>query len=542
MPPADAFLKRNVPFYRILLALLFAVLMCRVCGTSQRVISGESIRYLVADDSMITLRVAYNFAHHLGPYFNAGEHVAANTSLFWPLFLYPIFALFHDPARAVQMVSLLSVLLSALTVACAVYFAGSYFSGIAVGICLLLTPSFYEYGATGWEHVPQMLFVTLGLLTILGAVDRLEKDRLEWGLIFLSVACLVRPDSLLMLAPVGLFVLRSALRRNKKIAWISLVFAAFSVAAYFGLMFHFYHSFVPNTYYLKVNGGLGLVRLGIAYLVRASRDSGIPMFFAGLLVLWSLTRRTWSSEENLVLFTCALQIAYVVVIGGDIFLYARFFLCLAPALVFLFWRKIEAFLPAPEISQRLAFYFAVLLPLAGLFIAQAYSAMYRSQDNIVLTKQGIVADVEGPATWMALVDVIRARVAPADGEIGMFYLGSVSYYLPEYRIADFLGKADAVIAHEPVKWGVIGHNKWDFVHTLRDRNVSVVPYIPGPLETVRKIADSHAGPASGGVAFQLDPYLRDHYTFLTPAQLDAPGDAGLYVRNDLVAKVLQGKR
>jgi len=60
---------------------------------------------------------------------------------------------------------------------------------------------------------------------------------------------------------------------------------------------------------------------------------------------------------------------------------------------------------------------------------------------------------------------IEKNLDPKDGAIGFYYLG-VSYHLPTFEIADFLGKADEVIAISSVKWGPPGHNKWDTEKTL----------------------------------------------------------------------------
>ena len=78
--------------WRILIVLaLSALLACLYPVTVWQGPDGQAVH--LADDSMITLRVALNMASHGVPYFNTSEAVAANTSLFWPIIVAPLAAL-----------------------------------------------------------------------------------------------------------------------------------------------------------------------------------------------------------------------------------------------------------------------------------------------------------------------------------------------------------------------------------------------------------------------------------------------------------------
>ena len=78
--------------------------------------------------------------------------------------------------------------------------------------------------------------------------------------------------------------------------------------------------------------------------------------------------------------------------------------------------------------------------------------------------------VDPQAQQLAVADFIMKRLSPTDGAVGVFYLGAVSFALPEFEIADFLGKADEQIAQLNPKWGPPGHNKWNIELTLRKSN------------------------------------------------------------------------
>lgn len=84
-----------------------------------------------ADDHMITRRVAYNFYRYGVPYYNAGEAVSANTSLFWPLAWSVIYG-FLPLEPAVPAVICLGAGLWALAVALAALAAPSRLGAVAV--------------------------------------------------------------------------------------------------------------------------------------------------------------------------------------------------------------------------------------------------------------------------------------------------------------------------------------------------------------------------------------------------------------------------
>jgi hypothetical protein len=85
-------------------------------------------------------------------------------------------------------------------------------------------------------------------------------------------------------------------------------------------------------------------------------------------------------------------------------------------------------------------------------------------------QESIISIVGGnlPVTvkQLLIAEWVANRLTPANGAIGLFYLG-ISFHLPAFEVADFLGKADEMIAGMPVKWGPPGHNKWDVDATLR---------------------------------------------------------------------------
>jgi hypothetical protein len=77
------------------------------------------------------------------------------------------------------------------------------------------------------------------------------------------------------------------------------------------------------------------------------------------------------------------------------------------------------------------------------------------------------------AKFYVATDWINANLLPGDGAIGLFYAG-MAFHLMKFDTADFLGKADELIARSDQKWGPPGHNKWDISATLQKWNPQAI--------------------------------------------------------------------
>jgi len=492
----------------------------------------------IADDSMITCRVASNFAHGKGLYFNSGEHVAANTSLFWPIILAPIFKLF-DAQRAILIVSQVSIVLS-LLILLVVSLASETVLSVSIALVLLVfTQELPSYAGTGWEHVPQCLLVTLAFCAITG---RLKSDGnwskwfYESSFVLLSCAFLIRPDTApLLVIPGAVLLLRLVKGPSRIPPLVALAWGAVSVIGYYVLHYSLYHSFFPNTFYLKVSFGPAAVMGGVKYCIQNFLDAGVPCFLVPVLVLRMMARKGWTREEDVVLAGILLQTIYIVIVGGDVFEHGRFFLVIMPSVAMLVADKLTYL---AGISERWAIWatwgtacFLMLAVMMGQIRTQG-----RLPPSGVVAAGGVEASPQdGQVAQIALTACIREHIRPSDGEVGLFWLGALGYYLPDYRIADFLGKADSVIAHEPVKWGPPGHSKWDIDYTVSERNVSVIPLLPESDDEARKVIRERKD-FGFWASIVLSDYVRSHYTYLSPERLGCDSSWGLLVRNDLVSR------
>jgi hypothetical protein len=73
-----------------------------------------------------------------------------------------------------------------------------------------------------------------------------------------------------------------------------------------------------------------------------------------------------------------------------------------------------------------------------------------------------------------LTEYIKDNIPPIEGSIGVFWLGTSSFYLYDYEMADFLGKADESIAQlEPLN-SIPGHNKWNTRISFEKWNPAII--------------------------------------------------------------------
>lgn len=529
----NAFLLRLAAFAA---AALLLVATLDVARHSFRV-DGETYRIL-NDDVMIGLRAARNLALGHGPYFNPGERVAAVTSLSWPNLLAPLFGIF-SAERAILAATTLSI---ALTLGIFALIAATARTAIAAMLALALmatSRSLVEYAPSAWEHIPQALFATAGLLAILGRIPAFGRYGLEAGLLLLAAAFLFRVDTAPMLTiPAACFLWR--LVRAPRLANCALLAVLAAVPAA-QLLLHqaIYGDIVPNTYHLKVGGEAAGVADGLAYLATNVVVGGNAALVLALAALTLPAWRTLTASERIVLGACAAQVVYIVAIGGDVFSHGRFFLVIQPIVTLLLAERLVAAAAAmPRRAGHDATASLAAMLVAATLVAATYHDTARSDGHRPLYGAGPALGLEPEAvrSQVALAPVIRAHIRPEDGQVGLFWLGALSYYLPEFAAADFLGKADPVIARTPVHWGPVGHNKWDFAWSLRERHVAVVPF-PPPLDPAeaRRIVESRRG-IGAFAAFQLDPAVAAGYTYLSAARLGQNHGWGLYVRNDLVGR------
>jgi hypothetical protein len=484
----------------------------------------QDLHLLLPDDVLITMRVSKFFLAHGYPGFNVSDLSQPATSYLLPVILAPVFYFLSDNA-ALTVVILLGV---ASIIGSAFLVARSRRSLdptlVMLVAALLLNATTLSYLYSGWEHLPEGFMCGLCCYWVL----RKKPSYLNAARIglFGATAVLLRIDAVLLVGPI---LVGYALSNKRGTAAVGVLCATALIAIYACLQWHWFHNFFPTTARLKAN-----------YLVPVSYQARywLRMLWAGTaagfipVLLVSNWKRLLRSPLTAKAMIAGVVLSYCYAgLVSDVFFGARMYL---PALVVCIIVIASLDGAASEIAPEVTLSSTAKAAYAVLFLLSVGNILWAAFIQRIVTP--LENSTSLAAQQLVLSRYIKANLTPSDGAVGVFWLGTVSFALPEYEIADFLGKADEQIAQLRPKWGPPGHNKWDIEHTLRKWNPAViVSPVPLPFAEARERLAAHRFYAFFDDAATSDG-IRENYRFCIPYD---GLNWGLFVRNDLYQKLAE---
>jgi arabinofuranosyltransferase len=291
-------------------AIVVALLVAAVCVLSSLWIS---------DDAAITLRTVLNLVNGYGARFNIDERVQAYTHPLWFLLLSLLTLLLGNVYAAAWALGMTMTLLTLWLVMARL--ALSTARGIALVVVMLVSKSHFDFAVSGLENPLSHLLLVSIVITALRAIHVRSTQSLYLCFLFIGLTYLSRPDLVLLVAPLALYLfLRTEFSwRTRAIAvgiCISPVigWTAFSLI-YYGFPF-------PNTAYAKLNVAIPLAdraRQGMHYLADSFNRDPISL----LTVAFAIGVAYRSAVARALAVGIVLYLAYVVSIGGD-FMSGRF--------------------------------------------------------------------------------------------------------------------------------------------------------------------------------------------------------------------------
>ena len=271
--------------------------------------------------------------------------------------------------------------------------------------------------------------------------------------ILLGLVCLTRADGAVF--TVG-FVLGGLLADGISIRSIflrsrmALIPAAFAGAQVFFRRIY-YGEWVPNTAYVKVAFTLGRVHAGVKYELEGFRHQG-PFFLLAVIGLAALWRNGRRRQALLLIGVSITWLAYLAIIGGDVFLYSRHFVPLLEILAFAIAGCCISIVPGSRFFRSRA---AVLWLLLGLVLT---SDLYWD---------GYTTSEDGKAVAAFLVQAFGDKNPLVSSDPA----GAVPFYT-NFPAIDPLGLNDYHIArHKTQRFGkgVLGHELGDGSYVLDQR-------------------------------------------------------------------------
>jgi arabinofuranosyltransferase len=331
----------------------------------------------LADDALITLRVAANWLQGFGPVWNTGERVQVYTHPLWLLVLTAAGGVTQEFYFTTLALSL------ALAVATFVLVVGRIavdpVSAAFGAALLLLSKGFVDYSTSGLENVLTHLLLAVFLALYVAAPRTLR--RAFWLAVVAALGSVNRLDTLLLYAPAlayTLFTLRGA--RLRALLALAAGFAPLLLWELFALVYYGFP--FPNTYYAKLNTGIPpveMVQQGLLYLLHSFglEPLTVVTLGAGIAIPW--LRRDWRLAA--VAAGILLYLLYVVRIGGD-FMSGRYLTAPFLAAVVILVRQPLAGLKTPALAALFAG--TILLGFANPAHAPWFSTAaydFRDTDN-----------------------------------------------------------------------------------------------------------------------------------------------------------------
>ena len=212
------------------------------------------------DDAMISMRYAWNFSHGSGLVWNPGEYVEGYTNFLMTLIM-SVATLIFNERFAVLAIQIFGI----FTVVGVVWQASKLYSAVTVNepneLLETLFPLLvlFYYPLSYWSLMGMETgLVTFLILSSFNLLLRYETENKISNLVLsalsASAAYLTRPDAVLIIIPISLFLLTRQTKMKDRLFDVLKFGVIFALIPLAHLLFRYsyYGDILPNTYYLKV--------------------------------------------------------------------------------------------------------------------------------------------------------------------------------------------------------------------------------------------------------------------------------------------------
>jgi hypothetical protein len=403
------------------------------------------------DDAYIAFAYAQNWVHGHGLVFNIGERVEGYTCFLWVVLCAVGLALGVDVATWstwLGIASAVGTVLATWRLTRALAPAGLQNGAVVSAVLVCGYPALTWWAASGMETALFTCLVTLAMWRhVRDGADSVAAP------VCLALASMTRPEGWLLSGLLCLDVWR-ARERGKAARYVGIFVAIFG--PYYAWRVWYYGYPFPNTFYAKVGNSPAQVLRGLEYLHTFVATGGGGVLLVGLAAaLWA---RVGRRAAVLYVFLSA-YLAYVVLVGGDVFAFHRFLIPVVPAMIALGLAGILAWAHWLRPERFVGAYACCAVYAAAL--ALSCITLYRAQMSAV-----------HEARWMdgvqhAMCRCVTAHTQPDDA-IASVGIG-VLKFCTGLPVIDMVGLTDEHIAHQDVRGmgeGLAGHEKYDSRYVL----------------------------------------------------------------------------
>lgn len=443
----------------------------------------------LSDDVMISLRSGYIFNDTGIPAFNRSDLANPSTSYLAP-YLYSILCSYLPLNISVFIYSIIGFGLVLLSLTMLVKSSKSKLVGLAAAILIIFTSTAKLYSLNGWDHLFQSSM-------FLFAINRFMRSKLDLkSIISITILCFLgtgfRPDGIVI--SIGIIFSIYLKVAKKKFLLISLSLYSSLFGTLLLSNYSYFGYFTPTTTRLKLG-----INLTFKEMIKYVIDNGIYQFSAITLLLIFIIyylkqtyRREMPNYSHPIFIACVFTAVYAFLVS-DVFSGGRMFYSPAIITIYMCIRFIPESQPlrkfedeVKNLSNRLrskilndSTFFAILV-IAIIIVGSLHQVRYNIATNANIAR----AKDNNSATYQQfrVANWIEKNLNPADGAIGVYWLG-VGFHLKDFDIADFLGKADEMIASENSRFGPPGHNKWNTSKSIQKWNPQlIIPPVQNMLD------------------------------------------------------------
>jgi hypothetical protein len=490
----QAAMRQRVPAALLAVLALQLALAAGIIWRLTFVFAGRRY-FCLFDDAMISMTYARNLCAGYGlEWARVGAPVEGFSHPLWLAFMIPANLLplpLHLRGLAMQA---LSAALLALDVLVVYRLSARHFTSALAGswlpaVCLtaFYRPLLY-WSVLGMESALQAL---LCLLAVWLALDITEGGRDRHLALFgvLAAACLLRMDMAILCVVIEAHVLLCSPHRFWRSWRRGLALFFLLIGAYAVFRLSYFHDWLPNTYYLKLQG------IPLVPRLLRGRSIALPMLGGlaaplGLALAGALARRRRPLVLALAIF--AAYVLYAVYVGGDAFegvARANRFVNFTVPLVFLAaggaldrWRLLAHAAHARRRPEERRPRSAAGAELAGLTLVTL---------SLVLSSNGLAADRDAWRDYLVLDKPMFAKryektlarvrrleqLARPGALVATVWAGIPGFY-SDFCLLDLLGYNDRVIARLPPAEKITrenfagyepGHAKWSYEETFKRR-------------------------------------------------------------------------
>lgn len=463
------------------------------------------------EDAFISFRYVDNLLAGNGLVYNVGERVEGYSCFLWIMLLSAAGAMGFD---IVGSSVVLGIIAGALTLLAAfklskllISGSGQWWVPLLAPFTLALFTPFVSWSGSGLETMFYTLLVTLGCYQYLRYVAHSTPFDLYSASAILALVAMTRPEGILFAGgmffyefvrcyfPVKTFRPQATSLLCALLIFFSLFLAWFLWRAIY------YQSLLPNTVYAKNGGTLFHFYRGLTYVARFLRacwEGSGPLLFLGIFSVLSNSKY----QIRFLFIELALQILFIIYVGGDYMVNARFGAPILPIMAALAVVGVHSLLPYVQgVPRNVSRFFAVSMCIV-----------------IALVKVPEVLDMSRSAALEVSSRVnVRRRIGqwlhqncPPDTVTSIGTAGIIPYYSRLFNI-DFSGINDKYIARFGLVELRIGHQRFDGDYVL-SRRPDLFIIDPGSFDSDEVLFASTSG----------NHFYRQDLTLATKAIVEHP--------------------